>query len=119
MCGCSSETLFSAVLLRQAQQLGFAYGAWLRALSFRLQDVRGRRILDLPLRLRTEWGGYYGGSFGSLFRFPSMNRVGVFVDAGYVFAQGSVLLAGKKLIRGEKPPREGNSQGTITAVTSW
>jgi hypothetical protein len=30
-----------------------------------------------------------------------MNRVAVFVDAGYVFAQGSVLLAGKKLPRGE------------------
>jgi uncharacterized LabA/DUF88 family protein len=30
-----------------------------------------------------------------------MNRVAVFVDAGYVFAQGSVLLAGKKLLRGE------------------
>lgn len=31
----------------------------------------------------------------------SMNRVAVFVDAGYVFAQGSVLLAGKKLPRSE------------------
>jgi uncharacterized LabA/DUF88 family protein len=30
-----------------------------------------------------------------------MNRVAVFVDAGYVFAQGSVLLAGKRLTRGE------------------
>ena len=30
-----------------------------------------------------------------------MNRVAVFVDAGYVFAQGSVLLAGKKLPRSE------------------
>lgn len=30
-----------------------------------------------------------------------MDRVAVFVDAGYVFAQGSVLLAGKKLVRGE------------------
>lgn len=30
-----------------------------------------------------------------------MDRVAVFVDAGYVFAQGSVLLAGKKLPRGE------------------
>jgi hypothetical protein len=30
-----------------------------------------------------------------------MNRVAVFVDAGYVFAQGSVLLAGRKLARGE------------------
>ena len=29
-----------------------------------------------------------------------MDRVAVFVDAGYVFAQGSVLLAGKKLARG-------------------
>ncbi len=32
---------------------------------------------------------------------PLMDRVAVFVDAGYVFAQGSVLLAGKKLPRGE------------------
>lgn len=30
-----------------------------------------------------------------------MDRVAVFVDAGYVFAQGSVLLAGRKLQRGE------------------
>jgi uncharacterized LabA/DUF88 family protein len=30
-----------------------------------------------------------------------MSRVAVFVDAGYLFAQGSVLLAGKKLTRGE------------------
>jgi hypothetical protein len=30
-----------------------------------------------------------------------VNRVAVFVDAGYVFAQGSVLLAGKKLPRSE------------------
>lgn len=30
-----------------------------------------------------------------------MNRVAVFVDAGYVFAQGSVLLNGKKLPRSE------------------
>jgi len=30
-----------------------------------------------------------------------MDRVGVFIDAGYLFAQGSVLLAGKKLPRGE------------------
>jgi len=30
-----------------------------------------------------------------------MDRVAVFVDAGYLFAQGSALLAGKKLNRGE------------------
>ena len=30
-----------------------------------------------------------------------MNRVAVFIDAGYLFAQGSVLLHGKKLQRGE------------------
>ena len=30
-----------------------------------------------------------------------MDRVAVFVDAGYVFAQGSVLLAGRKLPRGD------------------
>jgi len=30
-----------------------------------------------------------------------MDRVAVFVDAGYLFAQGSVLLAGKKLPRSE------------------
>lgn len=30
-----------------------------------------------------------------------MDRVAVFVDAGYVFAQGSVLLSGKKLPRSE------------------
>jgi hypothetical protein len=30
-----------------------------------------------------------------------MDRVAVFVDAGYVFAQGSVLLAGRKLPRAE------------------
>jgi len=58
--------------------------------------------LVVPSRLRRQWGGYYGGSFGSLFRFPlPMNRVAVFVDAGYVFAQGSVLLAGRKLPRGQ------------------
>ncbi|MFL5540460.1 MAG: NYN domain-containing protein, partial [Longimicrobiaceae bacterium] len=30
-----------------------------------------------------------------------MDRVAVFVDAGYLFAQGSILLAGRKLTRGE------------------
>ena len=30
-----------------------------------------------------------------------MDRIAVFVDAGYLFAQGSVLLAGKKLSRSE------------------
>lgn len=30
-----------------------------------------------------------------------MDRVAVFVDAGYVFAQGSSLLAGRKLPRAE------------------
>lgn len=40
------------------------------------------------------------GSFGSLFFFD-MDRVAVFVDAGYVFAQGSTLLAGRKLPRAE------------------
>jgi uncharacterized LabA/DUF88 family protein len=30
-----------------------------------------------------------------------MSRVAVFADAGYVFAQGSILLSGKKLVRGE------------------
>jgi len=30
-----------------------------------------------------------------------MDRVAVFVDAGYVFAQGSILLAGRKLARSE------------------
>lgn len=30
-----------------------------------------------------------------------MERVAVFVDAGYLFAQGSILLAGRKLTRGE------------------
>lgn len=30
-----------------------------------------------------------------------MDRVAVFVDAGYLFAQGSVLPHGKKLQRGE------------------
>jgi len=58
-------------------------------------------ILIFSLRLRCKWSGYYGGSFGSLFRFPPVNRVAVFVDAGYVFAQGSVLLAGRKLPRRE------------------
>jgi hypothetical protein len=29
-----------------------------------------------------------------------MDRVAVFVDAGYLFAQGSVALAGRKLPRG-------------------
>ena len=29
-----------------------------------------------------------------------MDRVAVFVDAGYLFAQGSVALAGQKLPRG-------------------
>ena len=41
------------------------------------------------------------GSLGSLLLFLTMDRVAVFVDAGYVFAQGSVLLAGRKLPRAE------------------
>lgn len=35
-------------------------------------------------------------SFGGL-----MDRTGVFVDAGYLFAAGSILLCGQKLRRGE------------------
>ena len=30
-----------------------------------------------------------------------MDRVAAFVDAGYLFAQGSILLAGRRLTRGE------------------
>lgn len=30
-----------------------------------------------------------------------MDRTGVFVDAGYLFAAGSILLSGEKLRRGE------------------
>jgi hypothetical protein len=41
------------------------------------------------------------GSFGSLFFLLIMDRVAVFVDAGYVFAQGSLLLAGRKLPRAD------------------
>ena len=41
------------------------------------------------------------GSFGSLFLFNVMDRVAIFVDAGYVFAQGSALLAGRKLPRAD------------------
>lgn len=69
----------------------------------------------MPLRLRSKWGGYYGGSFGSLFRFPPVNRVAVLVDAGYVFAQGSVLLAGKKLPRGETSLDHAAAIGALVA----
>ena len=71
--------------------------------SWPCRSTRANVIFFLPLRLRREWSGYYGGSFGSLFRFcgPLMDRVAIFVDAGYVFAQGSLLLSGKKLARGE------------------
>ena len=61
-----------------------------------------------------QWGGYYGGSFASLFRFHlPMNRVPVFVDAGYVFAQGSVLLAGWTL------PRRLRSNKRAQAERPW
>jgi hypothetical protein len=33
--------------------------------------------------------------------FSFMDRVAVFIDAGYVFAQGSVLLSGRKLPRAD------------------
>lgn len=47
-------------------------------------------------------GRLLGGSFGGLvFCGHVMDRVAIFVDAGYLFAQGSVLLAGKKLQRSE------------------
>ena len=45
-------------------------------------------------------GRLLGGSLGSLL-LCAMDRVAVFVDAGYVFAQGSALLAGRKLPRAE------------------
>ena len=32
---------------------------------------------------------------------PRMDRAAVFVDAGYLFAQGSILVTGTKLKRGE------------------
>jgi uncharacterized LabA/DUF88 family protein len=48
-------------------------------------------------------GRLLAGPFGGLFFFVGelMDRAAVFVDAGYVFAQGSALIAGRKLNRGE------------------
>jgi hypothetical protein len=47
-------------------------------------------------------GRLVAGPFGGLFYFGgSMDRVAVFVDAGYLFGQGSALLSGKKLNRSE------------------
>ncbi len=47
-------------------------------------------------------GGLVEGPCGGLFLCGgSVNRIAVFVDAGYLFAQGSVELHGEKLTRGE------------------
>lgn len=48
-----------------------------------------------------EWGGVYARPLRGPFYFPAMDRVAVFVDAGYLFAQASRLLAGQKLTRGQ------------------
>jgi hypothetical protein len=45
-----------------------------------------------------------------------MDRVAVFVDAGYVFAQGSVLQAGRKLPRGEVAL---DHAAAVTALTEF
>lgn len=39
-------------------------------LTLGLRAEPERRMVVVPLRLPSKWGGYYGGSFGSLFRFP-------------------------------------------------
>jgi hypothetical protein len=45
-----------------------------------------------------------------------VSRVAVFVDAGYVFAQGSVLLAGKKLPRGGTSLDHAAAIATVLAI---
>jgi len=51
--------------------------------------------------IRLNGAAYTQGPCGGLFIFPPMDRVAVFVDAGYLFAQGSRLLSGQKLTRGQ------------------
>jgi hypothetical protein len=51
-----------------------------------------------------EMGRFFmGGPLGPLFLFEvfTMDRVAVFVDAGYVFAAGSILVTGEKLTRAQ------------------
>lgn len=60
----------------------------------------------VSLRLRLNGVTYYGAPSGAPYSFPpffsgTMDRVAVFVDAGYLFAQGSILLSGAKLTRSE------------------
>ena len=61
----------------------------------------GERIACAILRLRGH-NGMINSDLADLYDVP--DRVAVFVDAGYVFAQGSVPLAGRKLPRSEVTP---------------
>lgn len=47
-----------------------------------------------------------------------MDRVAVFVDAGYLFAQGSLILAGKKLRRGETRLDEAKALAFLEALAT-
>lgn len=47
-----------------------------------------------------------------------MDRVAVFVDAGYLFAQGSVLLAGRKLTRSEIAIEHDKAIGALTSFAT-
>ena len=44
-----------------------------------------------------------------------MNRIAVFVDADYLFAQGSVVLAGRKLLRGDVDLKTDEAIGALEA----
>ena len=60
--------------------------------------------MALFARTTIQLGGLLEGPFGDLFLREStlkLDRVAVFVDAGYLFAQGSVAICGEKLKRGE------------------
>ena len=59
-----------------------------------------------PTAINIQWAdGFQWGSLWSPFyctvKDPLMDYVAVFVDAGYLFAQGSTLLTGRKLQRSE------------------
>ena len=65
-------------------------------------SVKHCDTLSVPAQPILNWVGLLKGPFGDLYffwRMYAMNCVAVFVDAGYLFAQGSRELCGRKLPR--------------------
>lgn len=65
-------------------------------------------------------GDVYMGPFGPflVYGWAQVDRTAIFVDAGYLFAQGSLLIAGKKLSRSETALDEVKALAFLEAIAA-